>query len=202
MNYSIRSIFIVVFLLSAAGCNMHVYQSDAIIKEAIKLDGEVVSFKAQKQSEVDKLNNTFRDTSERLFDQLTAIGNQELDLERDLNSQSIADQAVLDPNKVLLPSALHDSSVSFINQQFSQLDTVNQQITDARTQYANSAKTLQVSINQLTNIDTALQKLINGSNNADAQAILDFAQAAYDGANSGIAAAKTASTSAPKLQAE
>jgi hypothetical protein len=187
MKYSILSISLVGVLLSAGGC----YQSAAVRNEAVNLDKEVQDFKAQKQTQIQTMNQTFQDTSEKLMDQLTALCDAQLDLSRDLDSQAIADQAVIDPNWVLLPGLMHDHSVNFINDQWGKIQTVEKQINDARTTYATSYKQLQVTLSQLDSIHTSLEKLIDDSNSPDAQTILGYLQGAYDGAKTGIANAKT-----------
>jgi hypothetical protein len=170
-----------------SGC----YQSNAIKQEAINLDSEVESFKAQKQSQIQAINQTFQDTSDKLMDQLTALCDVEMDLSRDLDAQSIADQAVIDPNKVLLPGLMHDQTVNFISAQWAKIAAVDSQLTQTRKTYANSYKSMNVTLTQLDTIHSGLQKLINESNSPDAQTILQYLQSGYDGARTGISNSKS-----------
>ena len=201
MNCHFYRSICIAFCLCAGGC-AGLFQSPEIKQEAIKLDSDVLAFKAQQQKEVDTLNKTFQDTSESLMDQLTLLCNAELDLERDLNAQAIADQAVLDPNKVLMPGSMHDASLAYINDQFLKIQAVEDQISTARTTYASSSKTLQVALDQLTNCDTALKKLIADNPGGDILAILQDIQGTYDGVKAGLAAnASTGTGAAPKAPA-
>ena len=175
------------FLLT--GCET-LYQSNAIKQEAIKLDRQVLAFRDEKQSQVDTLNRTFQDSSEKLFDQLTTLCELQLELGRDLDAQSIADQAVSNPNKVLLPRALHDQSVSAIAEQFKAIEDVDNKIADARITYAKSSSTLHVAIDQLNQCHLALTKLVATNTQGNIKTILEDIQGTYNGVKSGISSTK------------
>jgi hypothetical protein len=189
--------------LAGSGCSQTqrpffdgLFQSDSIKQEAIKLDADLLAFKAEQQAQVNTLNKTFQDTSAKLMDQL----NTELDLSRDLDAQTVADAAVQDPNKVLMPGAMHDMSLNYINNQFVQIQAVDTQIAAARTAYSTSSKNLTIAVDQLTACDTALKKLIADDPAAESQTLLQDIEGIYSGVKAGISAndkGTGASSSAP-----
>jgi len=181
-------------LAFSSGC----FQSKDIKQEAISLQVQVEAYKTEKQQQVDTLNKTFQDTSNQLLDQLTTLLDAQLDLERDLNSQDLADQATLDPNKILMPKTMHDQSVLFIGNQFTEIQKVDVQLTETRKTYADSSKSLQVDLSQLDKCDTALKQLIAASNDISAPDVLQYIEGAFNGVKTGVADAKNNSASAAK----
>src|SRR5204863_8997125 len=119
--------------LFAVGC----YTTPGIRQRAAGLAVELSTYRDDQSTRVEKINQEYNETISRLIEDLTRIKTAQLDLDRRIDAQRIADHLIADVNNSLRQT-FRDAFADAVRNQRGEIAQADQAIAAARDAYAQS----------------------------------------------------------------
>jgi len=156
--------------------------SREIRQRALDLDTQILAFRDEQKARIETLNQDYREASTQYFNELRALGNEQLSLDRDHDSEALADDLVINLQATSAPGKFADRLMATVQAERQKLRAVDQQIQDARDKYASNYQQLILSVNKLDDLHNQLSILSAPDTSASVLSIaIKDAQSAYNG---------------------
>jgi hypothetical protein len=190
---NIKTCLFAAIFLPMLGCTA----SPEIRQKAINLDRQILSFRDEQKSRVDKLNQDYREAADQYLTQLRHLADLQLSLDRDHDTQALSDDLLGDDANAL-PGKFADRIVATMTAERDHLLAVDKSIQAARDEYAKNYQVAKLALNKLDDLHEKLKVLSDPDTDISILRItvLD-AEAAYNGvkaAQKEIAAKKQSTT--------
>jgi hypothetical protein len=165
----LRLLPLLVAVAAAGGC----YTTPGIRQRAQGLVVELSTYRDDQSTRIEKINQEYNTTFSRLIEQLTQIKTAQLNLDRRIDAQRIADRMIADVNNTLRQT-FRDSFAETFKRQREEIAQADLSIAAARDAYAQSYTDAKLKLDDLDKLLSNLRVLAADEDRQ--QTALDFIQ--------------------------
>jgi hypothetical protein len=165
----LRLLPLLVAVAAAGGC----YTTPGIRQRAQGLVVELSTYRDDQSTRIEKINQEYNTTFSRLIEQLTQIKTAQLNLDRRIDAQRIADRMIADVNNTLRQT-FRDSFAETVKRQREEIAQADLSIAAARDAYAQSYTDAKLKLDDLDKLLSNLRVLAADEDRQ--QTALDFIQ--------------------------